>query len=695
MLISIITPYYKGIHYLKDAFESIRHSLAYCENNSGGKVAELEMIIVLDDGDVKREKKMSGVNYLTPEEYKQEAIRLIDEYIHHFEVFQKNHMHITICEAKGETTVAKLRNIGVSHAHGKYVYFMDSDDYIAEKTLSAMISAAKKEKYDIITGPIEKSSFKYDTYMGEHISEQSYNKDFIIKSNMVNFDFTALNILISREYLHRISDLEFEEQYEVYADMPYTSNLLSRTDNICILGEMTYIKRLHNDSIQYPSLNQGKAAGSEDIYKTRLNEIINTYNKCASFLSDAAHEILKNKKKAIKKARIMQVKNFFRRPTFLFRMIEKFVFRRLGMKDNWVVFESFLGKNYSDSCKYLYEYMMGKYKDKYKYIWVVNNKKTHIQGNIKKVKYLSLGWFYYTSRAKYYVNNMRQPIWMNRRPGSIMLETWHGTPLKKLVFDMDDIHAATPTYKMDMYKQSRAWTYLISDNSFSTDVFESCFLYPRENILETGYPRNDILYRENKDEIAQNIKEKLGIPSDKKVILYAPTWRDDEYYGPAEYRFALKLDMERWRETFGEEYVMLLRMHYFIADAMDMSEYKGFAYDVSRYNDIAELYLAADICVTDYSSVFFDYANLKRPILFYVYDFEKYKDKLRGFYIDMENDLPGPLLYSENELIDAIKGIDDICEKYSEKYAAFYDRFCSKDDGNASKRVADIVFNKK
>ena len=98
------------------------------------------------------------------------------------------------------------------------------------------------------------------------------------------------------------------------------------------------------------------------------------------------------------------------------------------------------------------------------------------------------------------------------------------------------------------------------------------------------------------------------------------------------------------------------------------------------------------MCITDYSSVFFDYANLKRPILFYVYDFEKYKNKLRGFYIDMETELPGPLLYTEEELYEAIDNIDKICEAYKNRYNSFYDRFCGIDDGNAAKRVVDIVW---
>ena len=211
-------------------------------------------------------------------------------------------------------------------------------------------------------------------------------------------------------------------------------------------------------------------------------------------------------------------------------------------------------------------------------------------------------------------------------------------------------------------------------------------------MLDYGYPRNDLMYAENKDEIATGIRQKLGIPLDKKAILYAPTWRDDEYYGKGKYKFTLQLDLDLLKRRLGDEYVILLRTHQYIADALDTTGLEGFAYNVSKYDDITELYLISDICITDYSSVFFDYANLRRPILFYTYDIEKYKNQLRGFYIGMNTEVPGPLLYTSEEVISAIENIDQVNEEYKERYDTFYNRFCHLDDGNASKRVVERVF---
>ena len=196
----------------------------------------------------------------------------------------------------------------------------------------------------------------------------------------------------------------------------------------------------------------------------------------------------------------------------------------------------------------------------------------------------------------------------------------------------------------------------------------------------------------NDEETIKKLKRRIYLPTNKKIILYAPTWRDDEYYKVGKYRFDLNLDLHRMKEQFGDEYIILLRMHYVVASNIDLTDLEGFAYDVSSYSDISELYLMSDILITDYSSVFFDYANLKRPILFYTYDIEKYQGQLRGFYIDMETELPGPLLMNNDEVVDAIENIDAVSGKYSERYEEFYERFCSWDDGRSSEKVVDAVF---
>ena len=276
------------------------------------------------------------------------------------------------------------------------------------------------------------------------------------------------------------------------------------------------------------------------------------------------------------------------------------------------------------------------------------------------------------------------------------METWHGTPLKRLAFDQEEVTAASPTYKAQFYRQKQEWDYLIAPNAFSSEIFKSCFMYRDEGdtMLDTGYPRNDLLSDPHKEEIAIELKKKVGIPLDKKVILYAPTWRDDEYYGNGAYKFQLKLNLEQMRKELGDDYVIILRTHYYIADVLDLTGLDGFAFNLSKYDDITEIYLMSDILITDYSSVFFDFANLKRPMLFYTYDLDKYRDVLRGFYINMEEELPGPLVFTTDEVIDTIKHMDEITEKYADRYVTFYDKFCGWEDGHSSQRVVETVFEK-
>ena len=372
-----------------------------------------------------------------------------------------------------------------------------------------------------------------------------------------------------------------------------------------------------------------------------------------------------------------------------------YIFSKMKFRKDWIVFESFMGRNCSGQPKYIYQYLQKHYPGKYKCIWVVDRRGVKIPGKYKKCRRFGIKYFYYMNRSKYWVINMRQPLSVPKRDDTIILSTWHGTPLKRLVFDMDDVHSATPQYKNIVYRQTREWDYLLSDNPFSTEKFQSCFLFDKEKILEAGYPANDPLYAPDKEEYAAKIKKKLGIPEDKKVILYAPTWRDDNFFEAGQYGFDLDLDLARLQKEFGDEYVVLLRLHYFVVEKMDLSKYGDFTVNGCDYDDITDLYLVSDILMTDYSSVFFDYANLERPILFFTYDIDKYRDVLRGFYLDMEKDLPGPLLLTNDDVVDAIKNIDQIKEQYKDRYKEFYDRFCCVDDGNAAKRVVEAVFENK
>lgn len=562
-------------------------------------------------------------------------------------------------------------------------------------------------------------------------------------------EITALGVLYRRSFLEK-NKIRFNEEQKYYADAAFWVQVHNCVNNYGSCENSIYVKRYHNDKINLPALSQVEDEKRDEYFVKAFLEAINTAeeNETAKLhLQEIAgrffvevyarrfhdlgkKEALKNfelmcelvracgkktfkrfgfaEKKILKAAadrnaekvkrwsdiRLVKgkiVKIFTSRKHF-YRTLNLYIFNKMKQKDNWIVFESFVGRNYSGQPKYIYQYLQKNYGSKYKYIWIVNDKKLDIDGKCKKVKRFGLGYYYYMTRSKFWVNNMRQPHAYPKRDSQIMLETWHGTPLKKLVFDMDDVHSANPKYKQIVYKQSRKWDYLLSDNPFSTDRFESCFMYDREKILELGYPANDPLYAPDLKEKAAELKKKMGIPLDKKVLLYAPTWRDDNSYGAGEYKFELALDLNKLKEQLGDEYVVLLRMHYWIVDRLDLTGLSDFVINVSSYSDITDIYIVSDICMTDYSSVFFDYANLQRPILFYMYDLEKYRDVLRGFYLDIEKELPGPILTDNEQVLAALKNIDAVSAEYKDKYQEFYDRFCCIDDGHAAERVCNKVF---
>ncbi|WP_431033535.1 bifunctional glycosyltransferase/CDP-glycerol:glycerophosphate glycerophosphotransferase [Streptomyces sp. P6-2-1] len=350
-----------------------------------------------------------------------------------------------------------------------------------------------------------------------------------------------------------------------------------------------------------------------------------------------------------------------------------------------VLFISYNGKQYSDSPRAVHEELVRRGSD-LEQLWLVRDDQAALPPTARKVRLWSEEWYDALARARYIVTNAHLPHWIERRPGQVIVQTWHGTMLKKIGLDIE-APAFNPEYHEQLRAESKNWSLLVSANRFSTPILTRAMGFDGE-ILETGYPRNDVLYAPDHPERAKEIRESLGLPPGKRVVLYAPTWRDDDAHSQGRFRFDLKLDTERAREELGHDHVLLVRRHSNTVDGVAGAG-DGFVFDVSEYPDIADLYLAADVLVTDYSSVMFDYAHLRRPMVFFTYDLEHYRDTLRGFYFDFERNAPGPLVRTTEELLSALRNIDRVVADYSERYQLFHEEFCDLDDGNASARVVD------
>ncbi|MBW0761500.1 CDP-glycerol glycerophosphotransferase family protein [Mammaliicoccus lentus] len=373
--------------------------------------------------------------------------------------------------------------------------------------------------------------------------------------------------------------------------------------------------------------------------------------------------------------------------------MNKFLVKFAKIDEKLIVIESNLGKQVTDSPKMIYDQI--KQLDKgYKIVWVTNKIYPFDDENVITVKRLSPDYYRYLSIAKYWINNQNFPYYIKKKKQTIFIQTWHGTPLKKMLNDVDEFKGRDEGYIDRINESVSKWDYLVSPSPYATECFKSAFRFNKE-MLEVGYPRNDIFYQDEKliEEQRKTIKRKLSIPKDKKVILYAPTFRDDEVSAAKKHLINLKLDLHQMKERLGDEYVLLLRPHIIISNKIIIDKsLEDFIYNVADYEEISDLYLISDICITDYSSVMFDFANTRKPLLFFTYDLDHYKDNLRGFYMNFEDEAPGPLLKDNETLIDSIKNIETINKSYQEKYDKFYDKFCSFEKGNAAKRIVEKLF---
>ena len=370
-----------------------------------------------------------------------------------------------------------------------------------------------------------------------------------------------------------------------------------------------------------------------------------------------------------------------------------------------VLFSCFNGKSYTCSPKAIYEYMLSdsKYKD-YQFIWFFKpeevNKYDFLNKNrnTKVVSKNSKDYEKYLHIGKYWFFNFKIADYIMPKKDQVFTQCWHGTPLKRLGFDLTHYDNQLNTVKemRKRYKvETEKFSYFISPSAYASGVFRSAWnlkeFGKNDIIIEKGYPRNDFLFKYTENDVSEIKKRILGEDiKNKKIILYAPTYRANQHESGVGYVYKEEVDFEKMRKKLGDEFIILFRPHYFVASVFNFDKYKGFVYNASDVDDINDLYVISDMLITDYSSVFFDYANLKRPMIFYMYDLDYYRDESNGFYFDVEENLPGKIVKTDDDLIDEIIRISKEF-KYDKKYEEFNKKFNYLDDGEASKRVVETV----
>lgn len=347
--------------------------------------------------------------------------------------------------------------------------------------------------------------------------------------------------------------------------------------------------------------------------------------------------------------------------------------------DKLILFNSYAGRKYDDSPKAIYEAMRHDPRFKgYHFVWAFHNPEQHNVKGAKKIKTDGLDYFMTALMARVWVTNSSVERGLSfKRKSTLYFNTWHGTPMKKMGTDINDGNQSFQS------KGKNNFDVMMSQGDFDTEIFSRSFNIPKERFLKVGLPRNDILAAYTSKQ-RKDIRCKLGIKEEQKVILYCPTFREyekDENYGVV---MAPPMDLRKWQSKLGSDYVLLMRAHYEVSKVMNIDE-NDFVKDMTDYPDLNELLIAADILISDYSSVYFDYSITGKPILHFTYDYEKYSRE-RGMYIDIRDYFNGSA--NEDDLIRIIKEMNE--QKEKNRTIRFRSKFVNH-YGNATIKAVNCI----
>ena len=351
-----------------------------------------------------------------------------------------------------------------------------------------------------------------------------------------------------------------------------------------------------------------------------------------------------------------------------------------------VVFNSFGGR-FSDNPRVLHEALVERGAD-VDAVWLAHpDHRDQFPAGVATERYWGPGARAALESADVIVSNDGISWEWDKQPGTTYLQTWHGTPLKRLHRDA----RWNPPGRLELVLTDiPRWDHLLSPNAVSTPNLRSAFGFTGP-VHETGYPRNDVLSSPDAGPRRAAVRAALGIGDRVTAVLYAPTWRDDlvlEGDGP---EFTFPVDLDSFARGLGPDHLLLVRLHAMVADRLDVTGDAPLL-DVSRHPDIGDLYLAADVLVTDYSSTMFDFAVTGKPIVHFTYDLAHYRDDLRGFYFDLAEIAPGPLLETSDQVLAEIAALGTERPDRLARYQRFRDTFCALEDGRATDRVLSLFF---
>lgn len=353
-----------------------------------------------------------------------------------------------------------------------------------------------------------------------------------------------------------------------------------------------------------------------------------------------------------------------------------------------VVFLCFDGTEYSDSPRAIHEELVRRGTD-LEQLWVVRDGRVQVPDSATVIRADSADYYEALARARYIVANDYWPEVLDRRPDQVCVQTWHGLSVKAHGAMLADRHPARRTHRRARVQRPQNWELLLSPAPAVTPLLKQAFP-DAATILEVGLPRADLLHRPDADEVRGAVRRRLGVEPAQRVAFYAPTYRDHLTQGRSRYRLGQMLDMFELQSVLGPEWVVLFRRHRDVVGRLTGPP--GFVRDVSEYPSPADLLLASDVLVSDYSSYVADMASLGRPIVLFVPDLGSYRDDVRGLALPLDDAAPGPMLSATGEVAEALRDLEQTQQSHAERLAAFAATYCPLDDGAAAARVVDRVF---
>ena len=369
---------------------------------------------------------------------------------------------------------------------------------------------------------------------------------------------------------------------------------------------------------------------------------------------------------------------------FLAHAIFGFFFRFIGVfvkcEPNTILFGSFSGKAFNDSPKAIYDELIKREEfSGYDFVWAFEKPEHFSLPTGRKIKINSMKYFITAIKAKYWIANVNIERGLKfKKKTTRFLHTGHGTG---------------PQLCGNAVKGRKFYDYsnvdiMCADGPFIKEVFVRDFKANPNNFLMCGRPREDELFTIDDDD-KRRFRKAFGIPEGKKVILYAPTWRDDSYNPRGKDYNIIPINVDEWEKALSKEYVVIFRAHS-QSTVKNSFPFSSFFINGSTYPFINHQIAIADIVISDYSSLMWDAALIKKPIVSYAYDYENYSTT-RGLYFNMRQEFPGGVVESEEQLIKRICDFDFNKETQFSKDLA--EKFITRNSSSATNACIEALFS--